>query len=64
MAELVWRSYKGFAEALYAYVDFHASEKPAFLNRHYILHGRGIADSNLTDCLRLPQALHTLTALA
>lgn len=60
----LWRSYKGFTEMLFQSVDFDGpSRKPVLLNRHYLLHGRGIPDANLGDCLRLFQAVDTITAL-
>jgi len=64
LTEYLWRSYKGFTEMLFQSVDFDGpSRKPVLLNRHYLLHGRGIPDANLGDCLRLFQALDTITAL-
>ena len=64
VSEFVWRSYKGFVEVLFQQIDFgRPLSRPPVLNRHYLLHGRGIAEGNLSDCLRLLQALHTIIAL-
>jgi hypothetical protein len=60
----LWRSYKGFTETLFKYIDFCSkSTKPSVLNRHWLLHGRSILSSNETDCLRLFQALETIARL-
>ena len=40
-----------------------ANAKPMVVNRHWILHGRGIPDGTQTDCLRLLQAIHTFAFL-
>ena len=64
LKDFAWRSYRGFAETVFQEVKFDVRlRKPAILKRHYLLHGRGIYNSNLSDCLRLLQALHTITAL-
>jgi SAM-dependent methyltransferase len=63
VSKFVWRSYKGFAEVLFQQIDFDGPlSKPPLLNRHYLLHGRGISEGNLSDCLRLLQALDTIIA--
>ena len=57
-----WRSYKGFTDNLFkSFKD--PSRPPPSLNRHWILHGRTILDANLSDCLRLLQALDTIAEL-
>ena len=61
----IWRSFKGFAEVFFKFIDFKdPSCKPSLLNRPWILHGRGIPDPNLSDCLRLLQALDTISLLS
>lgn len=56
-----WSAMEAFVGALYS----QAGElKPLMLNRHWILHGRGLPDANSTDCLRLIQAIHTGLELA
>jgi hypothetical protein len=55
-----WRSVKAFADQVFASVG---RSKPPTLNRHWILHGRGISDGTQVDCLRLLQAIRTLERL-
>jgi hypothetical protein len=64
MERAVWSSLKAFAEVLFKRIDFDdRTARPSFLNRHWLLHGRGPWDANLSDCLRLLQALDTITQL-
>jgi len=55
-----WKSTKAFLDRVFASVG---KSKPTTLNRHWILHGRGISDGTQVDCLRLLQALRTLARL-
>jgi hypothetical protein len=55
-----WRSVKAFVDRVFAGVG---KSKPPTLNRHWILHGRGISDGSQVDCLRLLQAIRTLEQL-
>lgn len=64
MDHWLWQSLKGFTEVLFQRVDFSdPSRAPNILNRHWLLHGRGIVQANLTDCLRILQALDTIVSL-
>ena len=60
---IVWSATRAFVERLYE-KNFHGDPKPLFLNRHWILHGRGPADASSVDALRLLQAIHTVVSLA
>jgi hypothetical protein len=53
---LTWSAVRAFVEALYKEAK---QTKPLLLNRHWVLHGRGPADAELADCVRLLQAIHT-----
>jgi hypothetical protein len=55
----MWRSYRAFAKNFFK----SCSTTPSLINRHWLLHGRDIPSSNLSDCLRLLQTLETLTHL-
>lgn len=58
-----WRAYKGFiAEFFKPYSSEESSNPPPALNRHWFSHGRTI-NPNLSDCLRLLQALDTISEL-
>jgi hypothetical protein len=60
----LWRSLNRFFILLFEYADFEdLSYKPRFLNRPWLLHGRGIADSKMSDCLTLLQTLDIITVL-
>jgi hypothetical protein len=56
-----WSAMEAFVHALYSQAG---EQKPLMLNRHWILHGKGLPDANLTDCLRLLQAIHTALEMA
>lgn len=58
-----WTAMRSFVDGLYA-KNMTPDPKPQFLNRNWILHGRGPADGNLADSLRLLQAIHTILSLA
>ena len=55
-----WKSIEAFSDRVFGSVG---KSKPPTLNRHWILHGRGISDGTQVDCLRLLQALRTLARL-
>jgi hypothetical protein len=56
-----WLSVQKFCDGLFACSDFgDAANRPTRLNRHWILHGRNIPSGELSDCLRLLQALGTI----
>jgi len=55
----VWRSTETFVAKLFRSADFSA-ESPGFINRHWILHGRGATNWTRADALRLLNALDTL----
>jgi len=64
ISSYMWRSYRGFAETLFKAVNFSAPfDCQQSLNRHWLLHGRGILESNPSDSLRLLQALGTIVEL-
>jgi hypothetical protein len=55
-----WRSIKAFVDQVFTKAG---KSRPPMLNRHWILHGRGISDGTQVDCLRLLQAVRTLERL-
>jgi len=55
----LWQSYEAFADNFFK----SCQSSPSFLNRNWLLHGRDIPSSNLSDCLRLLQTLETLAHL-
>lgn len=55
-----WRSVKAFVDEVFVPAT---KSKPRTLNRHWILHGRGVSDGKQIDCLRLLQAIRTLQQL-
>jgi hypothetical protein len=55
-----WRSIKAFVDRVF---EGAGKSKPPTLNRHWILHGRGISDGTQLDSLRLLQAIRTLGRL-
>jgi hypothetical protein len=59
---IYWVATKAFVDTLYA-PNHDPAPKPQILNRHWVMHGRGPADENLADCLRLLQAIHTVASL-
>jgi len=59
LIKYLWQSYEAFADNFFK----SCQSSPSFLNRNWLLHGRDIPSSNLSDCLRLLQALETITYL-
>lgn len=59
LTKYLWQSYEAFADNFFK----SCQSSPSFLNRNWLLHGRDIPSSNLSDCLRLLQALETITYL-
>lgn len=60
---LCWVSVDAFAHWLFSPSPFSASA-PRQLNRHWVLHGRDTRLRGKADCLRLLQAIDTLSMLA
>ena len=58
-SELLWMCVVTFLNHLFAHSDFE-STCPAFINRHWILHGRSATEWTVTDALKLVNALSTL----
>lgn len=63
IVRLAWISIKSFVDATFLNHPF-SSSPPSRLNRHWILHGRDTASHGRTECLRLFQALDTLSLVA
>jgi hypothetical protein len=63
MDRVMWASVVYFFETLYAPSPF-TGKPPSLLNRHWVLHGRTPPSWSAPDCLRLLQALHTMSAMA
>lgn len=62
--DAVWSSVKAFVDLLYEPVDFaDEAQLTNRLNRHVCVHGRGKYKYTRADCLRLLQALDTLSSL-
>ncbi len=62
--QALWLSLKAFVDRLFERIDFaDESRLSKRLNRHARLHGRGAYSPTFADCLRLLQALHTLSLL-
>ena len=59
---LIWLSTDAFIHRLFESHSFDAG-RPVSLNRHWILHGRDVPDWTHADCLRLLQALHTVSCV-
>jgi len=59
---MLWRVVGEFVRELYARSDF-TGRRPRGLNRHWILHGRDVADWDRSESLRLFQAVDTLSYL-
>lgn len=55
-----WKSYQNFINKLYESSDFDKNE-PSFINRHWLLHGRALYDLKKADCLRLFNAISTIS---
>src|ERR1039458_98165 len=62
MDRFIWRSVETFFDWLYEFRRFD-SARPSHINRHWILHGRDIPDWDRADCLRLFQALQTISCV-
>lgn len=58
----MWNSMKLFVEKLFEPAPFDGT-RPAFINRHWILHGRDGASWTVADALRLFNALQTVDSL-
>lgn len=58
----MWRTLELFVEQLFQKAPFDHS-RPAFINRHWILHGRDAATWTVADSLRLFNALQTVDSL-
>jgi hypothetical protein len=56
----LWASIQAFIEAVFESRDF-SEPRPPMLNRHWILHGRDETCWTEADCLRLFQAIDTLS---
>jgi hypothetical protein len=59
LSQAFWESVYVFVSCLFQFADFDGTRPPT-LNRHWILHGRDIADWRQADALRLFQALDTI----
>jgi hypothetical protein len=57
-----WKAGVMFLSRVFASSDF-TQQPPTFINRHWILHGRGPVDWTLSDALRLVNSLTTLEFL-
>lgn len=57
---LIRASIDGFSRTVFAASDF-AANAPERINRHWTMHGRSRPDWTRADCLRLFQAIHTLS---
>lgn len=60
LTDYLWRSLRAFVNQVFVRST---KSKPPVLNRHWILHGRGISDGTQVDCLRLLQAIRLLERL-
>lgn len=56
----VWASVQEFIREVFRSHDF-SSTQPLRINRHWVLHGRDVPKWNRADCLRLFQALDTMS---
>lgn len=59
ITNIIWKSIYEFIKLLFQKNNFDA-ERPLFINRHWILHGRDIVDWNKADALKLFNALYTI----
>lgn len=59
---LIWISFFSFISTLYKKSDFKKDE-PISINRHWIVHGRTETDWKGEDCLRLFNAIYTITSI-
>ncbi len=60
LAVAAWASIEGFVEVTFETHPF-SSPPPQSLNRHWALHGRSEPHWSRVDCLRLWQAIHTIS---
>jgi hypothetical protein len=63
MRYLCWESLVGFTEAVFCSIPF-SQNPPDGVNRHLVQHGRAMPPRPQVDCLRLLQALETLSVVA
>jgi hypothetical protein len=63
IVRLGWASLHGFIAAIFGHCSF-AEGDPKLLNRHWVLHGRAAPRWGRIDCLRILQALDTLSIIA
>lgn len=59
---ILWRNVSRFVDELFKHSDF-SGMPPGRLNRHWILHGRDASSWSQADCLRLLQAVDTISVL-
>lgn len=59
---IIWISFYEFVSQLYKKSDFNSNE-PEIINRHWILHGRSKLEIEKVDCLRIFNAIYTLTSM-
>lgn|GEM_PF-2615088 len=59
---LAWLSITSFIQNLYTNCPFSGDEPPR-INRHWILHGRSAANYTCVDCLRLFNAISSVTSV-
>jgi hypothetical protein len=62
MDRFIWRSIETFFDRLYEFRHY-GDARPGHINRHWILHGRDVPDWDRADCLRLFQALQTISCV-
>jgi hypothetical protein len=62
MWEMMWISLGAFVENLFQFAPFD-EDRPATINRHWILHGRDVTAWTRADALRLFNALQTINSL-
>jgi hypothetical protein len=60
---ILWRNVSCFVDELFKKSDF-SGMPPGRLNRHWILHGRDASCWSQADCLRLFQAVDTISVLS
>jgi hypothetical protein len=60
---ILWRNVHSFVDELFKRSDF-SGAPPGRLNRHWILHGRDASSWSQADCLRLFQAVDTISTLS
>lgn len=59
----IWISYSKFIRKLYEKSDFN-NDEPRFINRHWLLHGRSSYNIEELDCLRLFNAVSSISTVA